>query len=67
VFAEGRKTCLLGHNRQADLSHVEYAVHRVSEIIDLGEAQDLVGKCEKLFKHAVLAGLGVPDVSRVGL
>jgi hypothetical protein len=64
VFVADRKTCLLSHNRrQADQSQAEFTVHRVSELIASGMAQEVAAQCGRLFQNAIISGLGVPEVN----
>ncbi|MBW0508877.1 hypothetical protein O181_048592 [Austropuccinia psidii MF-1] len=67
LFSDGRRTCILSHQRQGASNEVRNVVWRLSELIGKLDLDTLVGQIKELVKHSLYAALATPEMLESGL
>ncbi|GAA95728.1 uncharacterized protein L969DRAFT_615790 [Mixia osmundae IAM 14324] len=68
LFTPGKKTCLLGHQRYAHMTDIDYDILPVNHLLQHPRDHDyLLDKCQRIFKQALWAALAVPEMLESGL
>ncbi|WAQ84412.1 hypothetical protein PtA15_4A865 [Puccinia triticina] len=67
LFSDGRRTCILSHQRQGASTEVITKVWRVSQLSEKPELDTLVGQLRELAKHSLYAALATPEILESGL
>ncbi|KAI7954269.1 hypothetical protein MJO28_006816 [Puccinia striiformis f. sp. tritici] len=67
LFSDGRRTCILSHQRQGASTEVITTVWRVRQLSGKPELETLVGQLRELVKHSLYAALATPEILESGL
>lgn len=67
LFADGRRTCILSHQRQGASTEVITAVWKVSQLRGNPELDTLLGQLRELVQHSLYAALATPEMLESGL
>ncbi|PLW36703.1 hypothetical protein PCASD_08709 [Puccinia coronata f. sp. avenae] len=67
LFSDGRRTCILSHQRQGASTDVITTVWRVKHLTEKPEIDTLVGQLRELVKHSLYAALATPETLESGL
>ncbi|KAI8456970.1 hypothetical protein BY996DRAFT_4578957 [Phakopsora pachyrhizi] len=67
LFSDGRRTCVLSHQRQGASTETKTVVWRISDIIEKAELETLVTQIKELLKYSLYAALATPEMLESGL
>ncbi|KAA1072494.1 hypothetical protein PGT21_001940 [Puccinia graminis f. sp. tritici] len=67
LFSDGRRTCILSHQRQGASTEVITTVWKVRQLTEKPELDTLVGQLRELVKHSLYAALATPEILESGL
>jgi len=67
LFSDGRRTCILSHQRKGASNDVITTVWRVRQLTEKPELDTLAGQLQELVKHSLYAALATPEILESGL
>ncbi|KNZ50747.1 hypothetical protein VP01_425g2 [Puccinia sorghi] len=67
LFSDGRRTCILSHQRKGASNDVITTVWRVRQLTENPELDTLAGQLQELVKHSLYAALATPEILESGL